>query len=164
VLTLLTSPCSCLGTPAGHNLISSVIESGRQAGEDEVLVAPGVSAELDELRELYCSLPDFLTQLVSSWGVREVVYVARGMRNVLAWAPTCGALSALALSPPMCPQPLIPSCSHECPQVEAELQRIPRGLSHGVEQHLWSIVYMPQVSRGRGWRAALLCTSVSQGI
>lgn len=31
-------------------------------------------------------------------------------------------------------------------QVEAELRRIPRELSHGVEQHLWSIVYMPQAS------------------
>ena len=36
---------------------------------------------------------------------------------------------------------------NECAlQVEEELRRIPRELSHGVEQHLWSIVYMPQAS------------------
>ncbi|KAL4443274.1 hypothetical protein ABPG75_011011 [Micractinium tetrahymenae] len=75
-----------------HNLIATVIDCSRQAAEDGVLIRQGVSEDLDDLREAYCSLPDYLTQLV-----------------------------------------------------EAELRRIPRELSHGVEQHLWSIVYMPQV-------------------
>ncbi len=36
-------------------------------------------------------------------------------------------------------------------QVEAELRRIPPHLAAGVEQHLWSILYMPQVGGDSGW-------------
>lgn len=49
---------------AGHNLIATVIDGSREAAEDGQLIRPDVSADLDELRQAYHSLPDYLTQLV----------------------------------------------------------------------------------------------------
>ena len=41
-----------------------MLDGGGQQAEEGWWVAPGVSQELDELKEQYCALPDFLTQLV----------------------------------------------------------------------------------------------------
>ncbi len=49
---------------AGHNLIATVIDGSREAAEDGQLIRPDVSADLDDLRQAYHSLPDYLTQLV----------------------------------------------------------------------------------------------------
>lgn len=111
-------------------MITAVIDPGA----DGALVAPGVSEELDGLRELFWSLPDLLTQLVRSVGAEALV----------ERQPPLAAARALLGAPHA------PSMASPCPaQVEAELRRVPREMAHGLEQGLWSCVYMPQVRLGR---------------
>ena len=52
------------GPPAGHNLVAGVIDPSQ--AEDGMLVAAGVSSELDALKATYLDLPEFLTSVVES--------------------------------------------------------------------------------------------------
>lgn len=108
------SPSPTVLRPPGHNLIANVIDSSRQAAEDGVLIRPGVSADLDDLRQAYDCLPDYLTQLVgpgaaegclggACWmRVCRFLPVSRGCRR-LVWPCPSGACTwchAVPLSAP----------------------------------------------------------------
>ncbi|EFN56890.1 hypothetical protein CHLNCDRAFT_144556 [Chlorella variabilis] len=58
-----------------HNLISGVIDGSPAAAEDGFIISAGVSPELDELREQYHALPDFLTQLGQKGHLWSIVYL-----------------------------------------------------------------------------------------
>lgn len=65
-------PPFLLPPPPGHNMVSAVVDPS--AGAEGMLVAEGVSEELDDLKALYYGLPDFLTQLVGGlWGAGRCV-------------------------------------------------------------------------------------------
>ena len=82
------SPCNAAwpaspaaACPAGHNLVAGVIDPSQ--AEDGMLVAAGVSSELDALKATYLDLPEFLTSVVESELARVPRALARAAESRL---------------------------------------------------------------------------------
>lgn len=136
--------------------MSSVIDPSQQ--DEGMMIAAGVSEELDGMKEMYYALPDLLSKVGQhaawcgccvQWRRRASVAVHGNLQpgnhiplpitNVSALHHSMYAASLQQALPPF-----HPTLCHSSQVVQLEMDRIPRGLAHSLSQHLWSIVYMPQ--------------------